>query len=99
MLKNIEQFMIIKINIQLCIHCLPNDLQDVIIAKARINNVHQSSISFSSIYVASTREFSYFWFCSGNECLNEYFKLILGIYNIIQCRKFSIRGQLTFTCH
>ena len=53
MLKNIEQFMIIKINIQLCIHCLPNDLQDVIIAKARINNVpvHQSSISFSSIYV------------------------------------------------
>ena len=35
----------------MCIHCLPNDLQDVIIAKARINNVHQSSISFSSIYV------------------------------------------------
>ena len=49
--KEYEQFMIIKINLQLCIHCLPNDLQDVIIAKARINNVHQCSISFSIIYV------------------------------------------------
>ena len=43
---DVEQFMI---NILLYINCLPNDLQDVIIAKARINNVHQSSISLSSI--------------------------------------------------